>query len=82
MSKRSAGILFIAIAAFIYVFRYLNVALFAIAFNSRGAMNDSAQEYMPGSSSIIILVLVVGISYIFWGEWDLWKEKNSNKSKK
>ncbi|WP_026829811.1 hypothetical protein [Exiguobacterium antarcticum] len=82
MSKRKTGVSFLGIAAFIYVFRYVNVALFAIAFNSRGAMNDSAQEYMPNSGMLVIISLIIGIAYILWGEWDSWKEKRLDKTQK
>ncbi|MCQ6563755.1 hypothetical protein [Paenibacillus mendelii] len=71
MNKRTTGVVFICIAAFLYGIRYLSAAIFASNVSSWNAnlFRDMLGYVGKGPLILSILSLVVGIIYILIAEF-------------
>ncbi|RXI96319.1 hypothetical protein DS745_21590 [Anaerobacillus alkaliphilus] len=70
MTKRGAGVGFIAISAFLVSIKYLSVAIFgsALGIGNGRIIADMASDIGSTLNIFSLCTLVVGIAYIVWGE--------------
>lgn len=75
MSKRGAGVALIAIAAILYIARFLCEAILS---SGRGWIPNLFAEEMHGGNLVTwaVLALLVRVSYIIWAEYENRKGKN------
>lgn len=77
MAKRGAGIAFIAISALLISVKYISAAIFGsgVASWDKGLF-DAMLSYVGITLNIFsLLSLLVGVSYIAWGEYEEFKRK-------
>jgi hypothetical protein len=72
MNKRGTGVMFIAIAAFLFSVKYLSAAIFGSGVASWDSELFNAMLSSVGTPLSIcsILALIIGIAYIAWGEYE------------
>lgn len=72
MSKRGAGVAFIAIAAFLFSAKYISAAIFGSGVLSWNEELFNAMLSYVGSplSVCSIIALIIGVAYIAWGEYE------------
>jgi hypothetical protein len=72
MSKRGAGVAFIAIAAFLFSTKYISAAIFGSGVLSWSEDLFNAMLSYVGTplSLCSIIALIIGITYIAWGEYE------------
>ena len=77
MSKRGTGVAFIAIAAFLFSAKYISAAIFGSGVSSWDEELFNAMLSYVGSplSVCSILALIIGLTYIAWGEYEEFKSK-------
>lgn len=70
MNRRGAGVVFIAIASFLYGVRYLSAAIFGSGINSWNRdLFDSMLQYVGTTLNIFAVIsLVAGLIYLIWSE--------------
>jgi hypothetical protein len=70
MSRRTTGVIFICLAAFLFGVRYLSAAIFASNVNSWSSdLFNAMLDYVgPAPTTLSIIALVVGIIYLLWAE--------------
>ncbi|MGE7024344.1 hypothetical protein [Solibacillus cecembensis] len=83
MNKRGAGVIFIAIAAFLFASKYMSAAIFGSGVLSWDEPLFSAMlSYVGEPLSICSMIaLILGVAYICWGEYEEFtiKKQQSNK---
>jgi hypothetical protein len=77
MTKRGAGVAFIAIAAFLLAMKYITAAIFGSGVSSwDGNLFNAMMQYVGNTlNTFSFLAMVVGIAYIVWGEYEEFKAK-------
>ncbi|MFN7253507.1 MAG: hypothetical protein ACK4M9_22440 [Anaerobacillus sp.] len=72
MTKRGAGVAFIAIAAFLLAMKYITAAIFGSGVLSwdAGLFNAMLQYVGNTLNTFSFLALIVGIAYLAWGEYE------------
>ena len=77
MSRRGAGVAFIAIAAFLFSAKYISAAIFGSGVLSWDKELFNAMLSYVGSplSVCSIVALIIGVAYITWGEYEEFKNK-------
>ncbi|GEA14766.1 hypothetical protein E308F_10080 [Moorella sp. E308F] len=77
MSKRTAGISLLAIAAFLHGIHYLAAAIFASGVSSwsKDLFRSMLGYTAPGLAGWAKIALAVGIIYLFWAEVEAWRQK-------
>ena len=72
MNKRGTGVIFIAIAAFLFSAKYLSAAIFGSGVVSWSEELFHAMLSYVGTplSVCSILALIIGVAYIAWGEYE------------
>lgn len=72
MNKRGTGVMFIAIAAFLFSAKYLSAAIFGSGVVSWDEeLFNAMLSYIGNPLSICsILALIIGVTYIAWGEYE------------
>jgi len=80
MSKRGAGVSFIAISAILISSKYVSAAIFGSGLSNWDKnLFNSMLNYVGNTLTIFSLVtFVFGVSYIFWGEYEEQNYKNKN----
>lgn len=70
MNKRGTGVVFCAIAAFLYISRYIAAAIFMSGVLSWDASLFAAGLEYVGTSPLIVSVvsLIIGVIYLVWAE--------------
>lgn len=70
MSKRGAGVAFVAVAALLFVARYLAAAIYMSGLPSQSANLFSAGlQYVGGApTTLSVVALIVGAVYLVWAE--------------
>ncbi|WP_339250902.1 hypothetical protein NSQ43_13220 [Sporosarcina sp. FSL W8-0480] len=77
MTKRGAGIAFVAISALLISVKYISAAIFGSGVSSWDKeLFDAMLSYVGNTLNIFsLLSLLVGVSYIAWGEYEELKRK-------
>ncbi len=80
MTKRGAGVAFIAISAFLISSKYISASIFGSGVLSWDKSLYEAMLYYVGDtlSNFSLLAFIIGLAYIVWGEFEDWKSKNNN----
>lgn len=83
MNKRGAGVIFIAIAAFLFASKYISAALFGSGVLSWDKSRFHAMlSYVGEPLSIFsIIALIIGVAYIGWGEYEEFTIKKQQSKK-
>jgi hypothetical protein len=70
MSRRTTGVIFVGISAFLYATRFIAAAIWGSGFSSWNAENFRALlEYVDqGLTPWSIAALVLGLLFLIWGE--------------
>jgi hypothetical protein len=80
MSRRTAGVFFILIAALLYASRYLSAAIYGSnqsSWNSQ-LFNGLLQYVGNGLTAWAVVALIVGIVFLVWAEIEARKEKKES----
>lgn len=87
MNKRGTGVAFITIAAFLFSAKYISAAIFGSGVSSWDEEIFNAMLSYVGSplntySLISLIIIIIGITYIAWGEYEgfVIKKQKSNNS--
>ncbi|BCV20196.1 hypothetical protein [Moorella sp. Hama-1] len=77
MSKRTAGVVFLAIAAFLQGIHYLAAAIFGSGVSSwnKDLFRAMLGYTAPGLVIWINIALAAGIIYLLWAEIEAWRQK-------
>lgn len=83
MTKRGTGVAFIAISAFLISSKFISAAIFGSGVNGWDeSLYKMMLEYVGNTlSNFSLFAFIIGIGYIFWGEYEDWKNKNKNINK-
>ncbi|MBC7324265.1 MAG: hypothetical protein H5T99_02985 [Moorella sp. (in: Bacteria)] len=78
MSRRTAGVILLAIAAFLHSTHYLAAALFGSGVTSWNTdLFQAMLRYTaPGLTLWIRIALLSGVIYLLWAEIEVWRQKN------
>ncbi|MDE5414287.1 hypothetical protein [Alkalihalobacterium chitinilyticum] len=78
MTKRGAGVAFIAISAFLISTKYLSVAIFgsALGIGNGRIIADMVSDVGYTLNIFSLFTLITGIAYIIWGELE--EKRNPN----
>ncbi len=72
MSRRGAGITFIAISALFYITRYISAGLYLVSFDTGSWNSEIFSNFLAyvdqGLTSLSIAALIIGIVYLVWAE--------------
>lgn len=84
MNKRGTGVAFITIAAFLFSAKYISAAIFGSGVSSWDEELFNAMLSYVGSplNTYSLISLIIGITYIAWGEYEgfIIKKQKSNNS--
>jgi hypothetical protein len=72
VNKRGTGVVFIAIAAFLFSSKYISAAIFSSGvFSWDEDLFNAMLSYVGSPLSVCsILALILGVAYIAWGEFE------------
>lgn len=77
MTRRGTGVAFIAISAFLISSKFISASIFGSGVSSWDeSLYKAMLEYVGNTlSNFSLFAFIVGLAYIFWGEYEDWKSK-------
>ncbi|MFO7919145.1 MAG: hypothetical protein R6V13_13835 [Anaerolineae bacterium] len=69
MSKRAAGVCFVAMGVFLLSMTYLAAAIYGQAFVERASRYWPLARVMGLPRLLSVILFLVGIGYLVWDEW-------------